>query len=190
MSDSTTGSPTPAPDHSAPIPSRRSRRAAKKQRSRKKLKRRLIWTSIVVVTVLVVLIGVVVVDAAVLNSKIHRVAVKNLHQSPKKGPDKGTENILLVGSTSRCALKEQNPAFGLCDEGVDGVNSDVVMILHLNPNVPSASIISIPRDLFIPNARTDGANRINAGLADGPSQLVAAIEEDFGIPIQHYVELN
>ncbi len=45
----------------------------------------------------------------------------------------GTENILLVGSTDRCALKVQNAAYGLCSQGVNGVNSDVVMILHLDP---------------------------------------------------------
>jgi len=148
------------------------------------------WTSIIVTTVLVVLIGAVVVDGEVLNGEIKRVVVKNLVKAPVKGPEQGTENILLVGSTSRCALKVQSAQYGLCDEGITGVNSDVVMILHLNPNIPSASILSIPRDLFIPNARSTGANRINAALAEGPSQLVAAIEEDFGIPIQHYVELN
>jgi LCP family protein required for cell wall assembly len=97
---------------------------------------------------------------------------------------------LLVGSTSRCALAVQATAYGLCSEGVNCVNSDVVMILHLNPNIPSVSILSIPRDLFIPNARTEGAYKIDAALYEGPNQLVAAIEEDFGIPIQHYVELN
>src|SRR5579863_7109799 len=44
--------------------------------------------------------------------------------------------------------------------------------------------------MFVPNARVDGANKIDAGLYNGPSQLVAAIQEDFGIPINHYVELN
>jgi LCP family protein required for cell wall assembly len=52
------------------------------------------------------------------------------------------------------------------------------------------SILSIPRDLFVPNARTEGANKIDAALYEGPTQLVAAIQQDFGIPIQHYVELN
>ena len=45
-------------------------------------------------------------------------------------------------------------------------------------------------DLFIPNARSTGANKIDAGLFQGITQLVAAIEEDFGIPIQHAVSLN
>ena len=37
---------------------------------------------------------------------------------------------------------------------------------------------------------TAGANKIDAALLQGPTQLVAAIEDDFGIPIQHFVELN
>ncbi len=90
----------------------------------------------------------------------------------------------------QCALSVQNPAYGLCSEGVTGVNSDVILILHLNPSKRTVSVLSIPRDLFVPNARATGANKIDAALYEGPSQLVAAIEEDFGIPIQHYVELN
>jgi LCP family protein required for cell wall assembly len=73
---------------------------------------------------------------------------------------------------------------------VNGVNSDVVMVLHLDSANRSASILSIPRDLFVPNARTSGANKIDAALAQGPSQLADAIEEDFGIPIEHFAVLN
>ncbi len=84
----------------------------------------------------------------------------------------------------------QNAAYGLCSQGVNGVNSDVVMILHLDPSRHSVSILSVPRDLFVPNARSTGANKIDAALYQGPSQLVAAINENLGIPIQHYVVLN
>ena len=125
-----------------------------------------------------------------LNHEIHRIDLRNLTSAPVKGADAGTENILMIGSTDRCALKVQNPAYGLCSQGVNGVNSDVVMILHLNPTNNSLSILSIPRDLFVPNARSDGANKIDAALYQGPDQLINAIEEDFGIPIQHFVELN
>ena len=70
----------------------------------------------------------------------------------------------MIGSTDRCALKVQNPAYGLRSQGVNGVNSDVVMILHLNPANRTVSILSIPRDLFVPNARSDGASKIDAAL--------------------------
>jgi LCP family protein required for cell wall assembly len=125
-----------------------------------------------------------------LNHEIHRVDLRNLTSAPAKGDDAGTENILMIGSTDRCALKVQNPAYGLCSQGVNGVNSDVVMLLHLDPANHTVSILSIPRDLFVPNARTDGANKIDAALYQGPDRLIAAIEEDFGIPVQHFVELN
>lgn len=152
-------------------------------------RRRLKWALLVIGAVIILFVGAVAGYAWYLNSRIKRITVHHLASAPK-GVDAPTENILMVGSTSRCALKQQNPAYGLCSQGITGVNSDVIMILHLDPNKPNVSILSIPRDLFIPNARTDGANKIDAALADGPSQLVNAIEEDFGIPIQHYVELN
>jgi LCP family protein required for cell wall assembly len=158
---------------------------AKPRRSHTLLK---VLTIVVAVVVLLALAGAGY--AWYLNHKVTRIAVKGLVSAPTKGIDQGTQNILLVGSTSRCALTVQATVYGLCSAGVDGVNSDVVMILHLNPAVPSVSILSIPRDLFVPNARKEGAYKIDAALEEGPSQLVAAVEEDFGIPIQHYVELN
>ena len=129
-------------------------------------------------------------DLQAFYHEIHRIDVRGLTDVPTSGADAGTENILMVGSTDRCALKVQNAAYGLCSQGVNGVNSDVVMILHLDPAKHTISILSVPRDLFVPNARTTGANKIDAALYQGPSQLVAAINEDLGIPIQHYVVLN
>jgi LCP family protein required for cell wall assembly len=143
-----------------------------------------------VTTIMVLGLGAVAGYAWHLNGEIRRIPIKHLTAAPRVGAAKGTENILMVGSTSRCALKVQSPAYGLCSEGVNGVNSDVIMILHLNYATHAVSILSIPRDLFVPNARQEGANKIDAALYEGPSQLVDAIQEDFGIPIQHYVELN
>ena len=116
--------------------------------------------------------------------------MKGLNGALTTGKEAGTENILMVGSTSRCALTVQNAAYGLCSQGVNGVNSDVIMILHADPAHHRLALLSIPRDLFIPNARSTGANKVDAGLFQGLTQLVAAIEEDFGIPIQHAVSLN
>jgi polyisoprenyl-teichoic acid--peptidoglycan teichoic acid transferase len=121
---------------------------------------------------------------------LRRVQVRGLNAALTTGKEAGAENILMVGSTSRCALATQSAAYGLCSQGVNGVNSDVIMILHADPARHQLALLSIPRDLFIVNARSTGANKIDAGLYEGLSQLVAAIEEDFGIPIQHAVSLN
>jgi LCP family protein required for cell wall assembly len=164
----------------------RRRRARESTRRRQRVKRAIL----IIAIVLFVLLGSLFGYLWFLNSEINRVKVKGLGASPTAGVTKDTENILMVGSTDRCALKQQNPAFGLCSQGVNGINSDVVMILHLDPNTRRASILSIPRDTFVPNARSTGANKIDTALYEGPSQLVSAIQADFGIPINHYVELN
>ena len=90
---------------------------------------------------------------------LNRVEVKGLNGALTTGKEAGTENILMVGSTSRCALTVQNPAYGLCSQGVNGVNSDVIMILHADPAHHRLALLSLPRDLFIPNARSTGANK-------------------------------
>ncbi len=164
------------------------RRSPKRRRAPRNRRRVWIRRSIITVGVVVVLVvGGVVADYYYLGSLVHRIEVTTIQSSGNAG---APLNILLVGSTSRCALKVQNPAYGLCADGVNGVNSDIDMILHLVPSTGAVSLLSIPRDLFVPNARIIGANKIDAALYEGPSQLISAIEEDFGIPINHYVELN
>jgi LCP family protein required for cell wall assembly len=163
-------------------PSPRGRPATRKRR----LRRTLLVLGLVVVLIAAGAGGY----AWYLNHLVHRITVKGLAAGETHGTESGTENILLVGSTDRCALKKQYIGYGICGQGVNGINSDVVMILHLNPTKHTVSILSIPRDLFVPNARIEGANKIDAALYQGPTQLVAAIQEDFAIPIQHYVELN
>jgi len=189
--------PPDAPDASAPVTSR-SRVAHTDRRGQHRARRPHRRRRLALVT-LGSLLGLVVLIAAAgagflwyENGRIHRVYVKHLSKVRTTGIEKDVENILLIGSTTRCGLEQQNIAFGLCDEGVTGVNSDVVMILHLDPDHDRAAILSIPRDTFVPNARPEGVNKIDAALGspDGPGQLIAAITDDFGIPIQHYVELN
>jgi LCP family protein required for cell wall assembly len=167
------------------------RRKAPSTRRRRRVKRGVL----IGLAVLLVLVGGGAGYAYYLTHGLKRIDVKGLHGALDTGAEAGAENILMVGSTSRCALKVQNPAYGLCQgtansAPVNGVNSDVIMILHANPAKHQLALLSIPRDLFIPNARAEGANKIDAGLYEGLSQLVSAIEEDFGIPIQHAVSLN
>jgi LCP family protein required for cell wall assembly len=162
----------------------------KHSRRVRRRRRRVFITFISFVALIAVGLGATAGYGWYLNHQIDRVPIKGLMPEPTSGAEANTENILMIGSTNRCALTEQNPAYGLCSQGVTGINSDVVMILHLDPATHGLTVLSIPRDLFVPNARATGANKIDAALVEGPSQLVAAIQEDFGIPIQHYVELN
>jgi LCP family protein required for cell wall assembly len=102
-------------------------------------------------------------------------------------------NILLIGSNTRTGLDPGEASqFGSASL-VPGARSDVTMILHLDPGTGAASLLSIPRDLFVPlpaHSMAGHVGKIDAALNDGPDNLIAAITNDLGIPINHYVEVN
>jgi LCP family protein required for cell wall assembly len=163
----------------------RSRRRTHKA-ARSTLRRRLVRTGIGVVVIVVLLVVGAFIYSSYRFGQIHRVATTHVVRAT--GP---TENILLIGSTDRCSATEIRQFAVQCAKGVNGINSDVVLILHLDPATGKASILSIPRDTFVPDARAGGLyDKVDAALFNGPDQLAAAIEQDFGIPINHFVELN
>ena len=103
------------------------------------------------------------------------------------------ENILLIGNQTRAGqtmVNFGNPAL------LSGTLADVIMVLHLDPRTRTASILSIPRDLLAPmpaGSPVGSPQKIDAALNDGklgPNNLVAAIHQDFGITINHYVEVD
>jgi LCP family protein required for cell wall assembly len=151
-------------------------------------------TTIALMVLVLLLGGVAVSGYEYANYKFHEahfVTVKDLEPVKTSGPHANAVNILLIGSTSRCVLNnQQTTAFGSCDAGVTGVNSDVVMLLHADPNTHRVSILSLPRDLVLENVRPSEFHKVDAALADGPNQLVDVIEQDFGIPVNHYIDLN
>lgn len=103
----------------------------------------------------------------------------------------GTTNILIVGSDSRANLTDPNAqsAFG-GSAATAGQRSDVTMVLHIDPGSKKASVLSIPRDLYVPIAGTNRSDRINSSFGNGPQQLIQTIQSDLGVPINHYVSMN
>jgi len=95
-------------------------------------------------------------------------------------------NILVVGSDTRAALSDGSQFGGSL---VGGARSDTIMIVHLDPATRSASLLSIPRDLWVP-IPGQGTNRINTAFNTGPDLLVRTIQEDLGIAINHYVDVD
>ena len=154
---------------------------------RSKRRRRTIRGLIALAILVVVILGGSAIYIEVQLGHIHHISVTVTKQT---GP---ADDILLVGSTSRCAVTSSAQVklfHEECLDGVNGVNSDVIMILRLQPG-KTPTLLSIPRDTFVPDARSGGLyNKVDAALADGPNQLVDAIQQDFGIPINHYVVLN
>ncbi|MEZ4593441.1 MAG: LCP family protein [Chloroflexota bacterium] len=90
-------------------------------------------------------------------------------------PD-GTTNILLLGSDTPI--------------GSEDTRTDTMIIVSINPDGPTASMISLPRDLFvyIPGKLM---NRLNTALSVGGVDLLKqTILYNFGIPIHYYARVD
>ncbi|MBV8161690.1 MAG: LCP family protein [Acidimicrobiia bacterium] len=123
--------------------------------------------------------------------QIAKVSVPGLSQHGHGSADQPM-TILLVGNNTRTGLSPSEiPQFG-SPEDVAGARSDVTMLLHLDPH-RGATLLSIPRDLFVPlppHSVAGPVGKIDAALNDGPEHLVEAVSGDLGIPIDHYVSIN
>lgn len=96
-------------------------------------------------------------------------------------------NILMVGIDDGMGLAEGDPVLRGRSKSL---NTDTIMILRVEPKTQQASLLSLPRDLWV-NIAGGGQGRINTALSlGGPERLIQTINQDFGIPINHYAMVD
>jgi LCP family protein required for cell wall assembly len=159
------------------------------------------WGRITAFTALGVVLALIIVLVASwfwASSKVTHIGALNDYSGrPAQGA--GT-NWLLTGSDSRDSLTPQQvkQLHTGSAAAINGARTDTIMILHYGASGPD--LISIPRDSYVAiPAYTDskGAshsashNKINAAYdLGGPRLLVQTVEENFGIRIDHYLEIG
>jgi len=102
-----------------------------------------------------------------------------------KGETDGRINILLLGM--RGALDSNG-----------GLLSDTIEVLSIEPKENKASLISIPRDLFVDNPASGYKTKINAvhalgeqkGAGQGMTYMEQSVGAVTGLPIQYSVTVN
>ncbi|MEO6628233.1 MAG: LCP family protein [Aquihabitans sp.] len=142
------------------------------QRSRSRVLARVAVGAVSVL--LVVLIGGYFWASSVFN-RIEKVDVSSeLSQS-------SATNYLLVGADNSRTEADQRP-------GVDGVRSDTIMVLRVQGG--HARMLSLNRDLWVNNPATGKEGRLNATYNQGPANLIRAVTQGFGIPIDRYIEID
>jgi LCP family protein required for cell wall assembly len=103
--------------------------------------------------------------------------------------------LLVIGSDSRVGESASAAqAFGSASE-VTGQRSDVVQLWRVTPSTKQIQIVSIPRDTVVSMLPPDNTqfgtyNRINSSYNSGADQLVKTITANFGIPINHVVQVD
>ena len=98
------------------------------------------------------------------------------------------QNYLLVGTDSADRLDPNDPVTNGREDL--GVLSDTIMLLRVDPDEPQAQLLSFPRDLLV-SFPGGGEGKINSALAVGGQEaLIGTIQETFGVPVHHYLQVD
>ncbi len=131
-------------------------------------------------------------------SDIPRVVISTDAMTPvQELPPGEPQNFLIVGVDSDENLAEDDPVRHGRDEGSEeavGLRTDTIMVVRIDPKATQARILSLPRDLWVEIPGVDGKQRINTAMSygtdGGPGLLMRTIETNFGIPVNHYVQVD
>jgi LCP family protein required for cell wall assembly len=120
-----------------------------------------------------------------LNSKLTRVNVL----VPTGFTSAGT-NWLIAGSDSRGGLTKTEEDQLALGHDISGGRSDTIMLLHIPSNGTRPTLVSIPRDSYVP-IPGHGYNKINAAYAiGGPKLLIDTVQNVTGLHIDHYMGIG
>ncbi|MCG7289475.1 MULTISPECIES: LCP family protein [unclassified Corynebacterium] len=166
----------PAPED-VPLQVSRGRRRGPKVRRKVKLP----GCGAVLALVIALLIGSVLVA----DSRLNRTAAMPDQQISGTS---GT-NWLLVGSDSRTGLSEKDVERLGTGGDLGTVRTDTIMLMHL-PLRGKPTLVSIPRDSYVP-VPGYGYDKINAAFSiGGPQLLVETVEQNTGLHVDRYAEIG
>ena len=122
--------------------------------------------------------------------------ISKVHISAEVAAESGAPfTILVIGSDTRVGESSQAAQSFGSSSVVTGQRSDVVQLWRVTPSTKQIQILSIPRDTVVSMLSPDNSqfgtyNRINSSYNSGANQLVKTITANFGIPINHVVQVD
>lgn len=140
------------------------------RRPRRRWPRRLVVGSCLVVALLLLVVGGAYGYLTYRFNQVHKVAVPALAASPASGPF----NVLLVGADA------QN----------GGQRADTMIVARVDPSTHRVALLDIPYDYFGPIVGGNGPNKISDALNGGAQDMVATVEKDLGLSINHYMQVS
>ena len=109
-----------------------------------------------------------------------------------RAAEPGAQNFLITGADNNSCVDPNSPyagAFG--DRSSLGERSDTIMMWRVNPATSQVAVLSFPRDLWVTIAGRSSQQRINAAYErDNPQQLIDTIYQNFGIPTDHFIQVD
>jgi polyisoprenyl-teichoic acid--peptidoglycan teichoic acid transferase len=150
------------------------------RRPRRYLRRAFATLAALLSTVIVVTVGGVYSYASYRVQQITRAPAMPHLQPRQHYSDPFT--VLVVGTDDRKGTHNQ---YG--HEYIACKCSDTMILARVDPEHQHVSLLSIPRDSYVELAGLNTKGKLNAAFTKGPDNLVQTIEQQLGIPINHYV---
>jgi LCP family protein required for cell wall assembly len=123
------------------------------------------------------------------DAALTRVPVPELDE-PMADPSSArttARHFLVVGSDSREGIddtKRRELRLG----SFGGQRSDTVIYVSVSEDRQDVTLVSLPRDLLVIDRGEQ--TKLTDTFLDGPDNLVRVIRENFGLPVNHYVEVS
>lgn len=93
--------------------------------------------------------------------------------------------FVVVGSDAR---DDADDVEDVATGDVDGQRSDAIMYVSVSQDRDAVSVLSLPRDLLI--ERDGDRRRLGETFRGGADELVATVQEEYGLPVHHYAEVT
>ncbi len=164
---------------------------------RRTLRQRLLFGGNMVLAFALVVSGTAMLYA---NWKLSNRQVVTIDAAPAEGDgdlnlpegDLSARNYLITGSDNDACIDPDSPfAGGFGKRTSYGERSDSIMVIRVNPKDNQAAILSFPRDMWVTQAGSSRKGRINSNFdKKNPNRLVRTITQNFGIKIDHYVNVD
>ncbi|MFF7459504.1 LCP family protein [Kitasatospora sp. NPDC008115] len=160
---------------------------------RRRTRRVLLWTLSTLLVLVIGGCGALWWTAEHYASSVHRIpdAFPSVPESaqPKPVPGSGL-NLLLVGLDAR----SDTPATGSAAKApawrAGAARSDTMMLLHLSEDRRSATLVSLPRDTWVP-VPGHGEAKLNAAYSwGGPALMTETVQNLTGIRVDHLAVID
>lgn len=105
--------------------------------------------------------------------------------------DPFARNFLVAAADNHACVDPGSPWASAADPDRPASDrSDTIMVIRVDPTTNRVAVLSFPRDLWV-RIPGRGSQRINAAYrTNEPDRLIQTLAENFGVPVDHYIQVD
>ena len=146
-------------------------------RKRKRRRRRLLTALLIALVLVLVLPATAMAVLLEDPDALQAVSAALLPPQPGAQPWDGRSRVVVA-------------VFGLTQRTTEPARTDTILVLTLDPSQHRASLLSVPRDLWVDIPGYGMGKLAIAYEVGGPRLAVYTLQRDLGLPVQYYIALT